>query len=381
MKVCLMDNEHLYRKLQQHLDQYPIGFPATASGVEIDLLKYFFNAEEVKVALCLSLTNSTPARIARRYKRDFCEIIEHDMLMAVLEGLFMKGCIRRSDKKPRRYGSLMLAIGMFEFHVDDLTPELMQLLHRYYDEAFMNEIFRTSLPQLRTSPHFKSIVPEHRIDTYDNMRRYIKKTKKIIHVARCVCKQGEEILGRPCSVTDDIEVCIQFGPGSYLDRGRSRIITRDEALAILDKAEEKGLIIQPGNSLQAFCICLCCGCCCGVLTSARKYEKPAELFASNYYVMMDTEKCNACGKCIKRCQMEALTRIDKETITLDINRCIGCGLCVTKCITGALQLVKKEKKRRPPINIEHLYLSILYRKAGRKKMIINLLKLAAGMRL
>ena len=375
----MINDQNLYRELQFHLDQLPIGYPATNSGVELELLKYFFNTEEAKAALSLGLTTSPLWRIKRRYKKKFGVNIPHEELRRLLNGLYMKGTIRRSTKTPHGYALAFLAIGMFEFHVDDLTPELMHLLHRYYDESFMNEFFRTLLPQLRTSPHMKAIVPEHKIDTYDNMREYVKKTKEIIGVANCVCKQGEAILGEKCKVMgDDIEICIFFGEGNYLDRGRGRIITKDECLALLDKAEDKGLVLQPGNSQQAFCICLCCGCCCGVLTSAKKFEKPAELFATNYYAVIDHDKCSGCGICIKRCQMDAIKRIDKTRVELNADRCIGCGLCVTKCSKEAVLLKRKKKKTKPPMNIELLYLSILKRRAGKKKMIVNLLKLMLG---
>ncbi len=372
--------QDLYREFQLHLDKLPIGYPATESGVEIELLKYFFDIEEVKAALSLGLTTSPIWRIKRRYKKKFGTDISSDNLRTILDGLYMKGSIRRSTKKPHGYANAFLALGMFEYHVDDLTPELMEILHRYYDEGFMNEFFRTLLPQLRTSPHMKAIVPEHRIDTYDNMREYVKKTKEVIGLSNCVCKQGEAILGDTCRVMgDDIELCISFGDSNYLDRNRGRVISKDECLAVLDKAEEKGLVIQPGNSLQAFCICLCCGCCCGVLTSAKKFDKPAELFATNYYAVLDHEKCSGCGLCIKRCQMDAITRIDKTTVDLNGDKCIGCGLCVTKCAKKALSLKRKSKKTKPPAKMELLYLTILMRKSGKKKMIVNMLKLMFGM--
>jgi len=375
----MINEQNLYRELQLHLDKLPIGYPATESGVELELLNYFFNTDEAKAALSLGLTISPLWRIKRRYKKKFGKEISSEELRLLLDGLYMKGTIRRSSKIPHGYALAFLAIGMFEFHVDDLTPELMHLLHRYYDESFMNEFFRALLPQLRTSPHMKAIVPEHKIDTYDNMREYVKKTKEIIGVANCVCKQGEAILGEKCKIMgDDIEICIFFGEGNYLDRGRGRVITKDECLVLLDKAENKGLVLQPGNSQQAFCICLCCGCCCGVLTSAKKFEKPAELFATNYYAVIDYDKCSGCGVCIKRCQMDAITRIDKTRVELNLDRCIGCGLCVTKCSKKAVTLKRKKKKTKPPINIELLYLSILKRRAGKKKMIVNLLKLMLG---
>lgn len=376
----MINEQNLYRELQIHLDKLPIGFPATKSGVEIEILKYFFNTGEAKAALSLGLTTSPVWRIRMRYKKKFGTDISSGDLREVLDRLYQKGSIRRSSKSPYGYANAFLAIGMFEFHVDDLTPELMELMHRYNDEGFQDEFFRTLLPQLRTSPHMKAIVPEHRIDTYDNMREYVNNTKEVIGVANCVCKQGEALLGEKCKITgDDIEICIFFGEGSFLDRKRGRIISKEECLALLDRAEEKGLVIQPGNSLQAFCICLCCGCCCGVLTSAKKFEKPAELFATNYYAEIDKDKCTGCGICIKRCQMDAIARIDGKNVELKRDRCIGCGLCVTKCTKGAVSLKRKSKKTKPPMNIELLYLTILMRRAGKSRMIVNMFKLMLGM--
>ena len=126
--------------------------------------------------------------------------------------MFMKGVIRRSEKPPYKYGNAMLALGMFEFQVDDLTPELMNLLHQYFDEAFREEFFRSSIPQLRTSPHFKAIVPEHKIDTYDNMKNIykIQRTLSMLQIAS-VSKGG--LTWKSCKVTDNIEICIQFGEG------------------------------------------------------------------------------------------------------------------------------------------------------------------------
>ena len=373
-------SDNIYRDLQIHLDKLPVGYPVTESGVEIEILKYFFTPHEAMAALCLGLTNTPVPRIRKRMQKQFNLDIPLNDLEALLNKLFMDGSIRRSDKKPYGYSNAMLAIGIFEYHVDDLTPELMELLHRYYKEAFKDEFFHAALPQLRTSPHAKAIVPEHKIDTYDNIRKIVADTKESIHVANCVCKQGEELLGKKCSRTDNYEICILFGDTGYSDRGRARTITKDECLSILDEAEEKGLVIQPGNSLQPFCICLCCGCCCGVLTMAKEFENPAQLFATNYYAEIDYEKCNSCGICIKRCQMDAIHR-DGKKIILDKGTCIGCGLCVTKCKTGGIVLKKKSKRVKPPANIELLYLRILMQKAGKKRMMINMVRLMLGMRL
>ncbi|MCG8572732.1 MAG: 4Fe-4S binding protein [Spirochaetes bacterium] len=373
-------DKYIYRKLQQHLDKYPIGFPSTKSGVELKLLKLLFNPLEAKIALCLSLTNTSISTIALRLKNKFQIVLQKNELKKILNKLFMAGAIDRSGQKRFQYKNAMLAIGMFEFQVNQLTKEFIEYMKEYFEDAFGEEFFHSSLPQLRTSPHLKAIVPEHRIATYDNMRRYIKKTKKLIHVMNCVCKQGEELLGNPCKQVDNLEVCILFGESSHLARGHARTITQDECLKLIDLAEKKGLVLQPANSLQPFSICLCCGCCCGVLTTAKKLEKPARHLASNYYAQLDPFACKQCSICIKRCQMDAIIQKDNQFI-IDLDRCIGCGLCVTKCPAQALKLMKKEQQTIPPLHHIQLYLSILKEKVGRKKMMFNMLKLLFGKQL
>ena len=375
-----MTDDGIYRQLQIQLDRYPIGYPATKSGVEIDLLKYFFTPLQARIALCLTLRSLPVSAIGKTFRNKFHIELSRDELCTILDEMFMKGVIRRSDSAAAaapRYGIAMLAIGMFEYHVDDLTPELMDMMHQYFDEAFGAEFFRSSLPQLRTSPHMKAIVPEYIVDTYDNMRHFISHTRETLHVANCVCKQGEAIMGKPCRCTDDYEICLLIGSTSYASRNRARPVTKEECLKILDTAEEKGMVLQPGNSKKPACICICCGCCCGVLTTAKKQPRPARFFATNYYARIDAASCTGCGVCVKRCQMDAILA-DGKTFRVDLDRCIGCGLCVTRCKPKAAGLIKKDKLTVPPMNREMLYLSILREKAGRKKMIVNMLKLLFG---
>ncbi|MEI6609124.1 MAG: 4Fe-4S binding protein [Deltaproteobacteria bacterium] len=376
--IRLSTDNQIYRQLQIQLDKYPIGYPATQSGVEIDILKYFFTPHQAKISLCLTLSSIPVAKIRKRLKEKFQTELSCDDLQAQLAEMFIKGVIRRSGNADNhRYSIAMLAIGMFEYHVDDLTCELVEMIQKYFDEAFGAEFFRSSLPQLRTSPHLKAIVPEYIVDTYDNMRHFITNTKETIHVANCVCKQAEATMGKPCQQTDNIEVCLLFGSTGYEARGRARPISKEECLTILDMAHEKGMVLQPGNSRKPSCICICCGCCCGVITTAKKQSRPARFFASNYYARIDADLCKGCEVCLERCQMDAIISEDKN-FRVDLDRCIGCGLCVTKCKPGAARLIKKDKLTVPPLNTEILYLSILKEKAGRKKMIVNMLRLLLG---
>jgi electron transport complex protein RnfB len=214
-----LTEENIYRKLQQHLDNFPIGLPATESGFEIEILKFLFKPLQAKIASCLNLAPKTPAKARQRLTDRFQIEMTKQEMADHLHQMFMNGCLERSGKIGSfRYSNAMLAIGMFEYHVDHLTPEFVKNMNNYFEEAFAEEFHRTAIPQLRTSPHAKALIPEHKIATYDDMRLYVQNVKKPIQVANCICKQGEALLGNPCKQTDNIEVCLMFGSKSYAER-------------------------------------------------------------------------------------------------------------------------------------------------------------------
>lgn len=150
-------------------------------------------------------------------------------------------------------------------------------------------------------------------------------------------------------MTNRLEICLGFDDfgAMYLRNGLGCVISKEEALEHLDACEKKGLIIQPTNEKKPEAICLCCGCCCGLIEIMNSLPRPADFVASNFYAALDAASCNGCGKCLRRCQMNAFTLKDKKAI-LNTGRCIGCGLCVTTCKTGSLTMIKKETETIPP---------------------------------
>ena len=48
------NSEKAYIKLQRHLDNQAVGFPATKSGSEIRILKHIFTPQEAEIATCLT---------------------------------------------------------------------------------------------------------------------------------------------------------------------------------------------------------------------------------------------------------------------------------------------------------------------------------------
>ena len=179
----------------------------------------------------------------------------------------------------------------------------------YFEEAFLFEFNRTNIPQLRVIPVEESIDYEQKISTYDELRTMIENIGEPISVQECICRQAKDLVGDPCKKTDLRESCFAFRSfaKTYIKKGLGREISKEEALKILRKAEEDGLVIQPGNSQRPMAICTCCGCCCGILTNQKRLSEPAQFFATNYYAEVDEDLCVGCGICEDRCNILKIT--------------------------------------------------------------------------
>ena len=55
-----------YKKLQEHLDTLPVGFPRSKSGAEIRILKFIFTAKEAQIATKLSASYETAQAVHTR---------------------------------------------------------------------------------------------------------------------------------------------------------------------------------------------------------------------------------------------------------------------------------------------------------------------------
>jgi Na+-translocating ferredoxin:NAD+ oxidoreductase RNF subunit RnfB len=353
--------DRIYRDLQKHLDELPIGFPSTESGVEIRVLKHLFTPEEAKLATQLSML---PEPLGDIYERVKDTGISMEKLEQTLESIALKGSIWREVKDGvAHYSNAMLVIGMFEFHLERLTEEFLNDLDQYFNEAFDEELYRTKIPQLRTIPVEKSITLQHKVSTYDDIKRIIEDCEGKIAVGNCICRQAKDIQGESCNQTDLRETCFLLGDAAehYLHLGIARHISKGEALDIAHKAQEAGLVLQPENTQRPMAICCCCGDCCGILGTVKKYPRPVELFASNYYSEVDSELCTGCETCVDICQLDAISMVD-SIATVNVERCIGCGNCVTNCLDGAIKLKKKEEELIPPPNTISLYGNILAKK-------------------
>ncbi|MHA2393607.1 MAG: ATP-binding protein [Promethearchaeota archaeon] len=363
---------NVYRELQESLDKLPISYPATESGVEIRILKHLFSPEEALIASKLGFNPKSLKEIYTEVEKDgfLLESVE-----GYLDNMYAKGLIRHASREineeiVKLYTGAPLVVGFYEFQLGRLTEELVRDVDQYFEEAFIEEANKTGIPQFRTVPIEQAIVIERNIATYDDIRKIIEEAGDLIVINRCICREKHDILGENCIKTNLRETCFSFRSlaEGYQNLGLGRIISKEEALEIIKKVEEDGLVLQPGNSQRPLGICCCCGCCCDILVNQKKFDAPGQFFVGNYFAEVDSDACVGCGTCEQRCNLEAIELIDGIS-NVNLTRCIGCGVCTSTCPEEAISLVKKQREQLPPKNSYETYKSIAIKRAKLEKQI------------
>ena len=356
----------VYKKLAERLDNLPGGFPSTRNGVELRILRHLFTPEEAGFALHLNMVPEEVRVIARRAK------ISQEEAFSRLEKMAKKGLIYclEYDKKPMKYMAAQYVIGIWEFHVNDLNPELIKDMNEYIPTLLNLDTWKKA-PQLRTVPVGQSISTRLEALPYEKAEELVRAHEKFL-VAPCICRREHKMMEKGCNKPEESCLILGRGVDYYKRNGLGRTIDLKEALEILKKADRAGLVLQSSNAQKIMNICCCCGCCCQVLKTIKRHPKPSSIISSPFQAHAEPESCEGCGVCVERCQMEALTLKDDKAV-LDLNRCIGCGLCVTTCSTGSLTLERKpdQEQRYVPRNM----LEALYRLARVRRKINPLKKI------
>ncbi|MFW9829908.1 MAG: 4Fe-4S binding protein [Candidatus Thorarchaeota archaeon] len=368
----MQSEDEVYKNLHKEIDtRMPINFPAHKSGLEIEILKLLFTPEEANIAIHLSALPEPLDTIYKRVTKSGISISK-ERLKELLNNLNEKGAIQGGgsvyDKKHnrRRYRLIPWAIGIFEYQLGKVTKEFARLSKTYSLDVFYEEFHNKKKPsQMRTIPVEKSLSPEYTVSTYDNIREIINKKVSKIAIINCVCREQHDVLEEPCKLSSTRRCCVMFNDAATrrIKDGLGIEVSKDEMFEILKKYQKEGFVLQPENSKNPSFMCVCCGCCCGVLQMAKQYPNPAEYYSSNFYAQSNPEFCNGCETCVKRCQMDAIT-LEKDKAIVNLDRCIGCGNCIVTCGMKAMKLYKKRKRISPPTSSGRMYTKLMMKKRG-----------------
>jgi electron transport complex protein RnfB len=336
-------NTDVYTRLREFMDTLPAGFPATPTGVEIKILKKLFTPEQAELAMKLGKEAEEVGAIAARIGMDAAA------LGWQLEEMAQKGLIFRVRDKDRvSYQAYQFLVGVYEFQLNRLDKEFCELFEEYLPHIGTT-LMALKTKQLRVVPVESAVEAAPTVASYNRIRDLIKE-QEVISLAPCICRKERELLGKPCAKPP--ETCFGFGAfGSfYIDNHLGRAISTDEALRILDQAEEAGLVLNLSNTQKIEWLCCCCTCCCPTLKFVKMMPRPADWVRAYYQAAIDADLCIACGECLERCQMAAIKE-GADFAEMIEGRCIGCGLCVSTCPVEAISLQPKPDMEAPPASL------------------------------
>jgi len=327
----------VYEKLRERLDMFPQGFPKTKSGVEIDILKHLFSPEEADVSLALRPYPEPVPALAERSGKDQTKLGEmlYDMSR---RGLILR--FRQSEEEVYYFLAPWM-VGIWEFQLNNLNQENIQLYERFYREGMAPSRKGFEVGGFRVIPIEEELKGSTEIQPYEKISEIIESNTRFA-VADCICRKESRILGHGCDKL--LEACMMFGLAAeyYIENELGREISKEEAREILLKAEESGLVHFSSNHADdKIFICNCCGCCCKALANITKYDNPGVIAKSNYYALVDPESCTGCEACVDRCQVNAVEMAD-DLAKISVEKCIGCGLCVSTCPGESISMYHKQ---------------------------------------
>jgi len=329
--------------LARRLDTIPHGYPATGSGVEIKILARLFTPQQAELASVMRLSPEPAAAIAER-----ASIEAHDA-RRVLKSMVRNGLIgAQRGEGDIVFHLIPFVVGIYENQIERIDAELAELVERYWIES------RGGSPVI-AQPAFHRVIPvdeaipfQLEVFPYERASEILEGAKSW-GVLNCICRTQKRLIGEGCNHA--MENCLVFAPvtGAFEHSESPRAITKDEALRILRESAESGLIHSTGNYRDGRTyICNCCSCCCGILRGVVEFGVPTAIAHSDFQAIVEIGLCVACGQCIERCHLDAIT-IEDETAAIDAVRCVGCGQCTLACPTGAITLAA-----RPDVDRVHL---------------------------
>jgi electron transport complex protein RnfB len=328
-----------YERLADALDRLPNGFPRTPGGVEIRILKKIFSPEQAALAGWMSRDGESVEEIAARAGLPASDA------RSLLKEMAKRGMVWFDQHDGKAHFRLApFIVGIYEAQVDVIDHELAHLVEHYMLEGGAAGMMKPQ-PALHRVVPSQGTVKSEWILPYEDVRSLIMEAKSFYN-GDCVCRTERELVGHKC--TFPVNMCLSFSPheGAF----GPETLSREEALKILDKTEELGLVHTVSNTMKGMgYVCNCCGCCCGILRGITEWGIQESVAYASYYAVIDEDLCLNCGICQERCQVNAILEQDMVTV-VERARCIGCGLCVSGCPNDAVRLELKPEAERvlPP---------------------------------
>ena len=143
----------------------------------------------------------------------------------------------------------------------------------------------------------------------EHISHWLDKYEGSLSVGYCSCRNARRLYGEGSGEIQD-DCCIGLGDfATYLvETGKGRPITKEEALAICQRAEDNGYVHQVTNidgQDKIFGLCNCDLGVCFALRTSQYFNTP-NMSASSFRAHVNKDNCVACGKCVEVCPAGAV---------------------------------------------------------------------------
>ncbi len=342
-------NERPYKDLALRLDALPNGYPAADDGVELRLLATLFSEEEAELAAQLKFPLETADKIAERTGGEKQEVRK------MLKGMARRMLIRlgKTDEG-LGYGLMPFVVGIYEGLMGQIDGKQAQLFEDYYMSAFGKML--AVQPQVhRVIPVNETVQVDMEIHPYESATDIVN-TAQAWGVIDCICRKQKKQIGEGCDHPVDVCLMLNKRPNVFDNHASIKVLSHDEALEILQRAADAGLVHSVSNNQRGMhYICNCCTCSCGILRGMADLGIANVVARSAFVNVVDEDLCLGCEDCLDYCQFDALAMNDDFVMQVHAHRCVGCGVCVPSCNDQALSLVRRpeeEIKEPPPTILE-----------------------------
>ncbi len=361
-----MSEKEAYADLIDHMRNWLFGLPE--SELLMPMLKLRFTPEE---AAFLSRFPHLPHSLEQLSAKLG---ISADKLVKDMEPMIQKGLIYEvQGKSAVRYSFpdhlfFFMRMPGWKGEDNEWNRQVLPLVNRYYIDDFGADFMGYPTKGLRAIPIAQTVQDPRQVTPYEDVLQFADQ-EDYHTVSICPCRHRHHLDPDMPDCEHERLNCLHFGKlGRYIVKhGMGKEITREETFEILKNAADAGLVHGISNTLSgADTICNCCACCCLFLEPVKMPAPvPRGHQPSNYRVEQNHETCLACGKCVKRCPMNAMELRDKpgaprpeqgkkqkprdvKEVAYLPDRCLGCGVCAHKCPTQSLILKRVDEEQDYP---------------------------------
>jgi len=264
-------------------------------------------------------------------------------MQVILNGLFRRGVVIDAAKNGvtlYRMPKHVVQLHDWTISWEGISEELLELWREFEEKDYpglLELVTMIKMPSfMRVVPIGETVSTKNQVLAHEDALKLLESSSTIA-ITDCVCRKLMKRCDKPLGVCLQLNRAAEFA----IKRGTGRRIGIDEAVAVLKRSRDAGLVhLTENTAARTNVLCNCCTCCCEMLRFASDVKTKGVLAPSRYLASVDADACTMCAFCEDVCPMGAIRADSGDCAVVEAETCIGCGLCAHECPAGAIGLVE-----------------------------------------